>query len=419
MIVSYGLRKLEWQTTIEFNFQLESDDKYSSQSLNAGGGSKINLVANNARFYFPFEMTLPHPDLLAMSALKIISPYIGSKVKFQSSVSRQFASLVKYIYPNIKSINESDLEPRKSTNQEKYAVSFSGGADSLAAANLMPDGTPLILLCRKYHPEIGKFESWYRTDGNISVLENMSSKKYVRIPVYSDFEFLSVNENKNYCVYPDNYAFTIPAILLSEHLGLSGIFTGDMSAAFTNSERNVFSEANFGKQQCYYRSVGLDIDSAIKGVSEIGTEIINRHFNNAEMANTCQYGGFRSPCMKCVKCFRKSLIRAYLSGTKLSEVELSKFDQSRSVKSLLMQSRIPFPYTIRLVLDDYDLHNFETLQKIKNIVKDYPKYDQQLTSITMDPYQGKNLNKTMQHCLRELDKVFVNKNRFHFNEMNL
>ena len=400
---------------IIFNFKLNKDhgDVSESVSFNAGN-SKIKLKATQATFSFPFDLALPHSDLLALAALKIISPYIGRKVTFNHPVSHDFATYIKHQYPKIQEVNSSDISPRSLLNREKYAVSFSGGADSLAAANIAPDATPLILLARKQHPEIGKFESWYRTDGNLETLKSMQDR-FVKIPVLSDFEYLSVNLDDKFCVYPDAYAFTVPSILLADHLGLTGILTGDMAAAFTNSERNIFFDQRFNKQRLLYRAVGLDLQSAIKGITEIGTEIINNFYGNGENSNTCQYGGFRKPCMKCIKCFRKSLIRAFLKGERLTDDQLKAFDQSPAIKNFVNQERMPFPLTFRIITRGYNWGVYANLNKIMEKVIDVP-YRPQLLSYSMDPYKEEFIPETIQYCLRNIKKIFKDRPEFNIKD---
>ena len=401
---------------IVFVFNLDNDDKRISISTNAGK-QEIALTDTTATFDIPFDICLPHPDLLALAALKIISPYIGSHFEINFPISDYFAHVIKYCYPNIKTVKSAPVQSRIAPLPEKYAVSFSGGADSLAAANLCPPGTPLILLARKYHSKLGKFESWYRTDGNIETLMHMGDD-FVKIPVLSDFEFLSVNKTKTYCVYPDNYAFTIPCILLADHLNLSGILTGDMIAAFSGDERAKFSTERFKKQQLLYLSVGLNIDSAVKGVTELGTEIINRYYKNSNNANTCQYGGFQKPCMHCVKCFRKSLIKAYLDGVTLDEKELKEFNKSAAIINLSKKDSIPVPLTLKLITNSYNWQNYPILNVIKQKLQPYP-IKSQLLQITMDPYENEILSPTIQYCLNNIKRIFKERGEFHLKDIGL
>lgn len=66
-------------TSIKYTIELESDD--SVQGI--GQGKKlIELLHNTFCFDFPFEITEPHPDLIALSALTVVLPWIGSSITF-------------------------------------------------------------------------------------------------------------------------------------------------------------------------------------------------------------------------------------------------------------------------------------------------------------------------------------------------
>ena len=387
-----------------FSFVLDSDDKRKANSFNAGNG-EIILGADTCSFDFPFDVAIPHPDLVCMAALKIVSPYIGSTLIMDRPISRYFAEMAKTIYPNIKYINTCNISPRQ-VSGERYSISFSGGADSLAAANLSPDGTILILSARKQHPLIGKFESWYSTEANQATLANMP-QKFVKICVKSDFEYLSTNGK--WCIYPDRYAFTIPSILLADHFNLTGILVGDVYAAFSADETKEYSLRNFEKMRDYYKSVNLDLDSPVKGVTEIGSEIINRAFNNGDIATTCQYGSFKKPCMRCIKCFRKSLIKAYLDGKNLSDSVLDNFEKSRAVQNFadkISDAPMKFQYTFHEVLKSYNLSKFSHIQKIKNKADAIDKDSSFITNIYLPGYQESYLPKTKQYSLQKLLKLF-------------
>lgn len=77
-----------------FSFVLDSDDKRKANSFNAGNG-EIILGADTCSFDFPFDVAIPHPDLVCMAALKIVSPYIGSTLIMDRPISRYFAEMAK------------------------------------------------------------------------------------------------------------------------------------------------------------------------------------------------------------------------------------------------------------------------------------------------------------------------------------
>lgn len=241
----------------------------------------------------------------------------------------------------------------------------------------------------------------------MSTLADMSND-FVKICVMTDFEFLSTNHK--WCIYPDNYAFTIPCLLLADHLCLSGIFTGDVNPAFTGDETSRFSMVNFYRMREYYQSVGLDLDSPVKGLSELGTYLVNQHYGNEENATTCQYGDYKKPCGKCIKCFRKTLIKLYLAGTELTPIEKKTFNESNAIKNFLNNVQAPekmhLRATFKEVMKKQDFTGYDVLQGIKDYANQVQVETGWLDKLFLYPYVSDPAGKTMQECVMKLAEIF-------------
>lgn len=320
---------------VQFLFEFDDDDKIIGKSLNAGGTSEIILGARQANFHFPIEFKEPHPDLLAIAALKIISPYIGSRFIMDKPISEKAAITIKLSYPWIKNIYfEKNITPR-SLPEENPVISFSGGADSVAVATIMPKNTPLIMAARAFHPDIGPFETWTKAAGPVGTMEAMpnDTRKYL---VYTDFPYLSTNGS--YCIYPDTYSFTIPAIILADHLSISHIVTGDIIAGLTGNE-TIYNQRLFpDKARSIFQGIGLDIECPCNGVSEIITSKIVISAGMEHKSSSCEYGDFEKPCMVCIKCLRKSMYIWSLTGKPLTENQIEKFNNSKSIRKFLQNT---------------------------------------------------------------------------------
>ena len=311
---------------IEIIAELEDDDSTTAVSTNSGN-SDIKLTSNSVRFALPLHTQRPHPDLIALISLKLFSPYIGSRLQLQENVSKEFAEVAIASYPNLKEINfHADTKPRN-VNSQRAAVSFSGGADSVAAAAVLPPTTPLIQLARMDHPMLPGFEKWYKTIANIKTLEAMPNS-FPKYTVFSDMEFLSTNGR--WCVYPDTYAFTLPTMLLADTLQLDHVITGDIWVAFTGDE-TIFNSTLTYKRRHLFEAAGLSIEYPCNGVGEISSLKIADKLIGHPSVTTCQYGEFQKPCMKCIKCFRKSLIMDAIKGTQIVLDNLERFNNSPAV----------------------------------------------------------------------------------------
>jgi hypothetical protein len=314
----------------EFFFQLEYDDKMFTKSFNAGNGD-MHLAHNKVRFYFPYsDLTVPHPDAFALGILKVISPFVGSTIEVPLGVSQQFANDVKSHYKfDIQPVDQT-LSPRDVTG-DRYAVSFSGGADSVAAALIMPHETHLVLHSRCLHPEVPIREEWYKTEANIQTLRAMP-EHFIKTVVYSDFE--RICWNGKFHLYPDSYAFTIPIIFLSDYFNFSGVVTGDIRGAITGDE--VKFKKNFASySNRMFGAVNLDFFPVLGGVSEFGSTTINRKYGLQDIATSCSYGAFKKPCMRCIKCFRKTMIDFAIDGKQVPTNILQGFKEGQPVQRYL------------------------------------------------------------------------------------
>ncbi|EKD7755879.1 hypothetical protein OSG00_000660 [Shigella sonnei] len=314
---------------LRFNFVLEDDDCEKSQSKNIGG-SDISLQSNFCNFYFPMELDIPHLDLCAFAALKIISPYIGTSFSIGTGVSYSMAKSIREEYPNIQKIKtNASLSPISDKSRNNVAISFSGGVDSIAASVMMGDDVTLVMAARTFHPEIGEFEQWNNPRAQVKTLRYMPCN-YKKVLVYTDFPFLSVKND--YCTYPDSYSFTIPAVLLSERLGFAHIITGDIHAAFTDSETIHTNDCEASDKK-FFSGIGINLDYPCNGLSELITTSIAKANGLLEISSACEYGDFMKPCMGCIKCFRKSIYRWALFNEPLSNEDIIKLNNSPAIKS--------------------------------------------------------------------------------------
>jgi len=307
----------------------DSDDTNETNSTNDQKLS-IKLTSNRCSFIFPTKIERPHPDILGFIALKLFSPYIGSRLVLDQPVSHDFENAAIKAYPNLQRVSSSSQQKKREVSGENPGISFSGGVDSVAVASLMPADTPLVQLVRMQHPKLPNFERWYKTKANISTMESLfeNSAKYT---VYSDMEFLSTNGR--WCIYPDTYAFTIPLMFMADTLQLTHVLTGDIWVAFTGDE-TIFNPNLEYRRSYLFNAMGLPIQYPCNGIGEIGTYKLAENFIGSKKCTTCQYGEFMKPCMKCVKCFRKTLYDDAFSNSSNITKNIKKLNESPSIINL-------------------------------------------------------------------------------------
>ncbi|WP_310618937.1 DUF6395 domain-containing protein [Flexibacterium corallicola] len=355
-------------SVIEYTFELDAGDLTEANSFNSRR-EKIKLRTNNCSFFFPFKISLPHPDLCALAALKIISPYVGSMVKFDRSVSKEFADTVKAWYKNIKKVNFSkNIQPR-SKNYKRYGLAFSGGADSTAAAFLLDKDVSLISLIRKLHPDVGGGEKGSKQDDVSGVLQDMPAT-FNKIAIETDFPYTSVRSDDKCIVMADEAWHSVPIFLLADHLSIGFISQGNTLGFFLGNESKFKNLTNLSRHhELLFGAVGLNSVQPLAGCSEVISEKICLLNERSERTFTCNFGSFEQPCMQCAKCFRKSLIKAYLANKPLSKEELERFNHSKRLEVLSHKFPIPFTVTLKFLLSPYENLPEGPVKRIRKAVR--------------------------------------------------
>lgn len=371
-LVNREFDSLGKKTIIRLSFGLHDDDRLEGISLNAGS-KKIRLATFDCRFRYPFEVDLPHPDACAFAAVKIAAPYIGSKLEMDRPISGPMATAIKEEYKNISFINSSSTQKTiKHFPNGPIGLAFSGGSDSMAAAYLLPRDTKLIALVREYHPDLGEIEKWHNGNEVSDVLDNMPPQ-FNKVPVLTDFPYTSLDENKKYVVWADRGWHSVPIVLITEQLGLSGISMGNIMAAFLSDEKKFRRPAITKHHKVMFGALGLSSIQPLAGSSEFISEDIVRRNGHKGKTLTCNFGPYKKPCMACVKCLRKSLINHVLDGTKPTNEEIERFNSSKRIKDLSEKRPIPLTATLKQLFNEIGMKFPGIIGEIqKTVNSDYP-----------------------------------------------
>src|SRR5690606_40388543 len=122
-------------------------------------GHRVRLATNSCSVHLPYAVPEPHPDLRALAAWTVVAPYTVSRIVFDRPVSPGFAAAIEEGW-GIEAGPVGDVAPRRG---ERLAISYSGGADSVAVATILPDA-PLIHFQRVSHPRVPNRWTHYRSD---------------------------------------------------------------------------------------------------------------------------------------------------------------------------------------------------------------------------------------------------------------
>lgn len=242
----------------------------------------------------------------------------------------------------------------------------------MAAAYILPGGTPLISLVRKEHPDTGPIETWNNGNEVGDVLAEMPPEM-TKIAVHTDFPYTCLDRGGRFVIWADRMWHSVPMVLLAQHLNLSGVSQGNIMAAFMADERK-FAAPRIKKHHLnLFGAVGLDSVQPLAGSSEFISESIVRHHGHQGATLTCNFGHFKRPCMACVKCMRKSFINHILDGTRPTKSEVAKFNASKRIELLSEKAVIPLTATLKYIFENIGIDFDGNIGKIKQkVMRSYP-----------------------------------------------
>ena len=330
-------------------FHLEDDDiPKPSEKFSIGEKStKIKVNFHN--------ISEVHVDLITLSSILICNPFVGKRLSLPFNPSQKFMEAANGTLSRYKLFAKEDLPPsppRESMGNGRPGLAFSGGVDSTAALSVMPGSTIPIFMDRPirkgslYNPEAAHRSCKLLTELGYDVHRVECDLEYVRDPVG----------------FPTDVANAVPAILLSEELGLSSISFGTVleSAFGTGHEhyRNYTEGSHWNFFGTLFQAAGIQMSLPIAGVSEVGTSIIAHRSPVGMAAQSCIRGTWGSPCMSCWKCFRKGLLSLALGQIKYEKKEFDKLLKSNEVRKKL--SELPISHEDVIA---YSIHRIDRSQR--------------------------------------------------------
>lgn len=200
---------------LEFSFEPEDDDilEYNNEGCNT---RLIKLNQKKCKFILPDNLSGIHPDLLGLSVVLLIYPFVRSKIKLPFPISNEFANHFNQLGKEIGPI-DNYLEKRNSIDGTA-SLAYSAGTDSTASLLLMPKNTNVIFLDRIIPPGS---DSNYIKDNIYRTLDTLISDDYKVLIVKTDLEYI-----RNPIGFPLDIACSVPNILLSDYLNIDSIAYG-------------------------------------------------------------------------------------------------------------------------------------------------------------------------------------------------
>jgi len=278
-------------------------------STSGTGAMTVGLLARECTVELPVEVTEPHPDVEALTALVICRPWIARRLEVRRPVTVQFAELIQKILRIEVGPVDDSLAPRPGGRTP--LLSFSGGADSIAVGELLPPGTPHIHLRRTKHPRVPNRLTHVRSDAIERVAQESGQRGRAVSLVRSDLEYMC----HPYATLPHWFAIAIGPLLMSEELDGGAIaLGGTFDTYYMDMGRRWTGKPSGAGIAPACELIGLPLLRPALGLSEIGTMSLTLKSDLADISRSCTFGTLNAPCHECVKCVRKDLMTAAIRG---------------------------------------------------------------------------------------------------------
>lgn len=321
--------------SLHFEFQLEQDDAKEYQH---SSGRSIGLAKTHCQVALPIEARLEdfHPDILALSATLMVFPHIGRRLLLPFPVSSDFANVFReQTEMEIGPVSDA-LSPRKAPTNGIPALAYSGGIDSTAALELMPEETILVFLDRDQSADSNYV---YDKEAAIHACTELASMGREVYMISTDLEYLRKPKG-----FPVDVANAVPALLLADSHGIDSIAFGTvMESAYRVGHTHYL---DYVQREHYLRwgglfaACGVPFNLVTAGVTEVGTAIIAAASKYGGLAQSCTRGKAAAPCNNCWKCFRKSLLKSVLEGEELDHDTLDRMFAIKEAGRFLCQEPI-------------------------------------------------------------------------------
>ncbi|MFI6324004.1 DUF6395 domain-containing protein [Nonomuraea sp. NPDC050556] len=292
--------RVRWQGA-ELTFLLDPEDEIAGE---AADGHPVKLRTNSCRVGgVPDDA---HNDLFAVAAWTVIAPWTRERVTFDRAISSELAQALHDGW----GVEAGPTGETARRAGRTLALSYSGGADSVAAASMVPDA-PFIHFRRVSHPRVPNRWTHYRSDVLARLAEQTGRELTT---VTSDLEFTLAEPRPG---YPEHHAVAVGALLLADRMDLGGLAFGyELGSRWLGGDRYLlrFTPDNpmwapHGAWGRLFAAAGLHIVLPVGGVSEAVTMRLALESPLRDQLRWCLRGD-GGPCRTCGKCLYKEIIQA-------------------------------------------------------------------------------------------------------------
>lgn len=306
---------------------------------------KVTMGNKVCTTYLPKDLNIKliHPDVLGLITLLIVYPFTKIQLSLPMGVSQAFHDEVKKVAQiSVLPVNEK-LKPRKAPVHSRPALAYSGGIDSTACLMIMPANT-----CAVFHERTLLKGERFNQFAAIHACKSLKKLGRSISMIKSDFDY--VRQPKGFAV---ELSTTIPALFLSEHKGFDSVALGTTLEYFIDHSRYYERRTYSVKWDNLFHAVDIQLTQPTAGISEVGNYKIVLNSPYAKFAEACMFGSVGKPCMNCVKCFSKQLVKMTLQKKPVSNELLDRLFKIRKAQAKLEKFPVFFENVITYITANY------------------------------------------------------------------
>ncbi|MBU5254939.1 DUF6395 domain-containing protein [Tissierella praeacuta] len=320
-----------------------------NEGTDCSGKIKMGRYECNIHMPEDWNMENIHPDVLALVIILIAYPFIDKEILVPIGVSQSFhdsfkKETTKSIYPI-----DQNLKPRVSSKNSVPGLAYSGGVDSTAALALLPNNTVCFFLDRILPKELEKSLKLHDKSSVYDTYAQLEKKGRQGYMIKTDLEYVRVPRG-----FPVELSTTIPALLLSDYVGIDSVSTGTILEHQFIPYHKIFLDRDyFVKWKNIFEIIDIPLNQVTAGISEVGTMKIVLNSPYHLFNHWCMRGNKSKPCLKCDKCFRKKLLEMILLEQDIPNAMLDNLFLSPEVRTMLKKLPITCENVITYITSHY------------------------------------------------------------------
>lgn len=298
-------------------------------------GGKERVIATRVSVVLPRAIREPHPDLLALAAYSAVAPWTARRLVLDRAVSSRVAEgFARAVGVDITPVDPA-VEPRESPRRALLA--YSGGVDSIAAAELLKDDVVLVYSARRKHPWVPRVDDIYQNGAFLPLVREADARGWHTEVVTTDVDYICDLRPHQ----PTSFADGIGAILLADDLAGGGVAWGNvLETLYLEGGLRWTGGMREPTLPDLFASVGLDYLQPTGAVTEVGTTALVLESNLGDLARSCAVAAGGRPCYWCEKCIRKALVGAAVTGEPLDPRVVRNLDPEHPVMTRLFDKDV-------------------------------------------------------------------------------